>query len=78
MRKTLAAQVLVLVLCSNVFAGDIPSPPAPATICDPGDPACATADVPDSPSAIQSSDEQTADGLVGAALTVLDSVLTLF
>lgn len=77
MRKTLSASLIVLALCSTVFAGDIPSPPAPCA-GDINNPPLTAGDIPSPPNAIQTPDDQTADGLAGAALTVLDSVLALF
>jgi hypothetical protein len=76
MRKTFCASVLVLALCGSAFAGDITNPPAPA----PGDISCpplAAGDITNPPGTIQSSDDQTTDGLTEAALAVLDSVLAL-
>jgi hypothetical protein len=75
MRKTLRVSVLVLSLCGSAFAGDIPNPPAPA---DMSCPPLAAGDSSSPPSTTQSSDAQTADGLAGAALNALDSVLALF
>ena len=77
MRKTLCASVLVLALCGSAFAGDIECPP----IAAPGDitnPQQVAGDINSSPSATQSSGDQTVDGLAEAALTVLNSVLALF
>jgi hypothetical protein len=55
-----------LALCGSALAGDINSPPAP----DSGD-------ISDPPGATQSTDEQSADGLAEAALSLLNSVLAL-
>lgn len=77
MRKTLCVSALVLALCGSALAGDINSPPAPA----PGNiptPPHAAADINNPPGTIQSSDDQTADGLSEAALDILDTVLALF
>jgi hypothetical protein len=76
MRKTLYASVLVLALCGSALAGDINSPPAPIA-GDMGCPPLAAGDITNPPSATQSSDDQTADGLAEAALSVLNSVLAL-
>ncbi|MBV8856302.1 MAG: hypothetical protein JOZ02_05000 [Acidobacteria bacterium] len=77
MRKTLSASILVLALCSTVFAGDIPSPPAPCA-GNISNPPLSAGDILSPPNAIPSPVDQTAGGLAGAALTVLDSVLALF
>jgi len=77
MRKTFSALVLVLALGTTVFAGDIPSPPAPT----PGNntnTSSVSEETSSTSSAAQSSDDQTADLFAEAALAVLDSVLTLF
>ncbi len=75
MRKTFSALVLVLALGSTVFAGDIPSPPAPDDFTNQS---LTAEDTSSMSSAIQSPDDQTADLFAEAALTVLDSVLALF
>jgi hypothetical protein len=77
MRKTFCASVLVLALCGSAFAGDAGCPPAPAP-GDMGTPPLAAGDIECPPSATQSPDDQTADGLAEAALSVLNSVLALF
>jgi hypothetical protein len=77
MRKTICASVLVCALCVTTLAGDILNPPAPVN-------------VEDSPNATLSSVDQSTDGWTGdetsdpsadritsAALTLLDTVLTL-
>jgi hypothetical protein len=74
MRKTLGVSVLILALCGSAFAGDIPNPPAPGDI---GCPPLAAGDSNCPPSATQSSNDQTADGLADAALSVINSVLAL-
>ena len=76
MRKTLCATALVLALCGSTLAGDVNNPP----IVGPSD-------IPSPSIALQTPDEQTADGIIysdnaesvatTAALTVLNSVLAL-
>ncbi|HWS90408.1 MAG TPA: hypothetical protein VN282_25790 [Pyrinomonadaceae bacterium] len=77
MRKTFSALVLVLALGATVFAGDIPSPPAPTSGNSTSKPSASEETSP-TPGASDSADYQTADLLAEAALTVLDSVLALF
>ena len=77
MRKTFSALVLVLALGATVFAGDIPSPPAPAP-SNYTDTSSTAEETTSTPSETQPADDQTADLFAEAALTVLDSVLTLF
>ncbi len=77
MRKTFSALVLVLALGASVFAGDIPSPPAPSS----GNnikTASTSEEASSTSGAAESSDEQTADLFAEAALTVLNSMLALF
>ena len=77
MRRTFSTIVLVLALGATVFAGDIPSPPAPTP--DNNTNTSPAAEETNSPSSeTQSTDDQTADLFAEAALTVLDSVLALF
>lgn len=67
MRKTLRVSVLLLALCGPAFAGDIPCPAGPQ-------PAMSAAEEPTVRGEMQNG---AADGLVGAALTVLGSLLAL-
>ena len=77
MRKTFSAFVLVLALGSTIFAGDIPSPPAP-THGSIDDTSLAAEETSSLSSETQPTDDPTTDLLAEAALTVLDSVLALF
>ena len=77
MRKTFSALVLVLALGTTVFAGDIPSPPAPTPVNNTNT-SSVSEETNSTSSAAESSDDQTADLFAEAALAVLDSVLTLF
>lgn len=63
MRKLLCASVLVLALCGSALAGDIECPPI------------APGNIPDPPSAAQSSGEQTTDGAVGTGATADDGII---
>ena len=65
MRKSLCASVLVLAFCGSAFAGDISCPPI------------APGDIPNPPSAAQSSSDQTADGSIGTGATTAadDSII---
>ena len=76
MRKTICASILVLALCGSAFAGDAGCPPIAPD--DAGTPPLPAGDISSPPSATQSSDDLTADGLVEAALDILDTVLALF
>ena len=87
MRKALYALVLVLALSNSVFAGDIPSPPAPGDISNPSSPIQSSDDqATDDRTATGASAPETdgiihgddADSLTAAALTVLNTVLALF
>ena len=77
MRKTFSAFVLVLALGSTVFAGDIPSPPAP-THDSTANTSFTSEETGSLSGEAQSADDPTADLFAGAALTLLNSVLTLF
>lgn len=77
MRKKFSVLALVFVLCSAVFAGDIPSPPAHAPDAMPTPPV--TIEVIDNPpGAPESFDDPIIDGLAEAALNVLHIMLALF
>ena len=73
MRKTFSALVLVLALGTTVLAGDIPSPPAPASGNNTNT-SSVSEETDFTSGATQSSDDLFAE----AALTVLNSVLALF
>jgi hypothetical protein len=77
MRKTLAALVLVLALCSTAFAGDIPSPPAPdGSTSQASDTEGSTETEAPAPTDDTASGDN-ADGFAAAALSVIHSVLAL-
>jgi hypothetical protein len=77
MRKSFSALVLVLALGATVFAGDIPSPPAPTSDKNTNT-SSASEETTSTSSAPESADDQSTDLFAEAALTVLDSVLMLF
>lgn len=76
MRKILCTSILVLALCGSAFAGDAGCPPAPAAGDIPSPP-FAAGDIECPPGATESADAQIEDGLMEAALNVLNSVLVL-
>lgn len=77
MRKTFCASVLVLALCGSALAGDITNPPSPDK-CGISCPSPAAEDSSNPTGESLSSYDQTDDGLSGAALWLIDSVLGLF
>ena len=77
MRKTICASVLVWALCVPTLAGDILTPPVRTTF---DDSTCATRLAGDQSADDWVGDETTdpsVDSITAAALTLLDTVLTL-
>lgn len=81
MRKTLCASVLVLVLCGSAFAGDMGTPPiAPGDIPNPPSAPQTTDGTTDTSAAAATADitsDDNAGDLAAAALSVINSVLAL-
>lgn len=85
MRKILCVAALVLALCGSAYAGDVSSPPltdggVSGTLNAPQTPGEQTADAwigTGAPAADGIIQDDTADGITTAALTLLSSVLAL-
>ena len=77
MRKTICASVLVCALCVTTLAGDILNPPAPINIEDSSNATLSSVDQSADGWTGNESSDPSADGIAAAALSLLDTVLTL-
>jgi len=77
MRKTICASVLLCALCVQTLAGDVLNPPAPVKLENSPNATLSSVDQSaDGWTGVETSDPS-ADGIMAAALTLLDTVLTL-
>ena len=76
MRKTICASVLLCTLCVTTMAGDILNPPAPVKLTNPTNATLSSVDQPDDRNGDETSDPS-ADSIMTAALTLLETVLAL-
>jgi hypothetical protein len=77
MRKTICASVLVLALCVSTLAGDILNPPAPTKPANSPDATLTYVDQSADDWTVDETSDPSADAMMTAALTLLDTVLAL-